>query len=385
MNDPKDVLIVTFAGWIAGRSKLECCHDHACAQCVPDGPIVIDGFVCVPHQAQAIVAGARPMASVSEDPSVHNGINMCADEHCSAAIENDQTMCPRHTRLPGAVPEVTLKRRASRAQRTSDATPEHSDQAKWYVKARVYGAIAAEYQRALESIAHGDMRPSERAKEALAWRHSEKGGVPRRALDEIGLLLRPEPCSNEPLLPINEEAQAVVDRIMRENTPEPLTLAAAAKEMCVALGFLHYATHCPPEDEPCLERVVNAENRLREVLRLDDDRKYGPRTGQPVTGADWKEAYLGLLSKVRDAVDYHEERRTDYPRLAGFKEALEIYTTKDADRCTQIPPRSAEQRIGEAFEAGWTASQRSETPRVYCSKCSGLHEHGIHCPDRGST
>ncbi len=65
MNDPKDVLIVTFAGWIVGRSKLECCRDHACAQCVPDGPIVIDGFVCVPHQAQAIVAGARPMASVS--------------------------------------------------------------------------------------------------------------------------------------------------------------------------------------------------------------------------------------------------------------------------------------------------------------------------------
>lgn len=27
--------------------------DHACAECVPNGPIVVPGFQCVPHEAMA--------------------------------------------------------------------------------------------------------------------------------------------------------------------------------------------------------------------------------------------------------------------------------------------------------------------------------------------
>jgi len=28
-------------------------YDHACSECVPDGPLVIEGFQCVPHRAAA--------------------------------------------------------------------------------------------------------------------------------------------------------------------------------------------------------------------------------------------------------------------------------------------------------------------------------------------
>jgi len=54
---------------------------------------------------------------------------------------------------------------------------------KWHTKARVYGAIAARYQQALAQIDHPEARAAE------AWRHSERGGVPRAALDEMQALL----------------------------------------------------------------------------------------------------------------------------------------------------------------------------------------------------
>ncbi len=43
-----------------------------------------------------------------------------------------------------------------------------------------------------------------------------------------------------------------------------------------------------------------------------------PRPSDAVTEKDWKEAYLGLLSKVRDAVDYHEEQRTPEAQPSPF-------------------------------------------------------------------
>ena len=57
---------------------------------------------------------------------------------------------------------------------------------KYYVKARVYGAIAAEYGRALRVLAE---RGDATAKAALEWRHSERGGVPMAAVMAIGELL----------------------------------------------------------------------------------------------------------------------------------------------------------------------------------------------------
>lgn len=62
---------------------------------------------------------------------------------------------------------------------------------KYYVKARVYGAIACRFREALEKIAApGTTGVVPIAKEALAWRHSEKGGVPRSAVEEMDALLK---------------------------------------------------------------------------------------------------------------------------------------------------------------------------------------------------
>jgi hypothetical protein len=57
---------------------------------------------------------------------------------------------------------------------------------KYYMKARVYGAIAAEYQKALQAFAD---RGEALARAALDWRHSNGGGVPISAVNEIGRLL----------------------------------------------------------------------------------------------------------------------------------------------------------------------------------------------------
>ena len=63
---------------------------------------------------------------------------------------------------------------------------EQKDSGKFYVKARVYGAIAAEYQKALQAFAD---RGEALAQAVLDWRHSEGGGVPMKAVEEIGGLL----------------------------------------------------------------------------------------------------------------------------------------------------------------------------------------------------
>lgn len=83
--------------------------------------------------------------------------------------------------IPGSLPAEEL----ARAKEASE---------KWYVKARVYGAIAARYQQALERIAQGVGVAASHveAREALKWRHSEKGGVPRAAVDEVDALLKGE-------------------------------------------------------------------------------------------------------------------------------------------------------------------------------------------------
>jgi len=48
---------------VSGVDRLDSLiYDHACAECVPDGPIVIAGFVCVPH------AAARLRASDTDQP-----------------------------------------------------------------------------------------------------------------------------------------------------------------------------------------------------------------------------------------------------------------------------------------------------------------------------
>lgn len=61
---------------------------------------------------------------------------------------------------------------------------------KYYVKARVYGAIAAKYHETLQSIASNSCcTPCQEAKlvaqAALDWRHSNKGGVPVSEIQEM--------------------------------------------------------------------------------------------------------------------------------------------------------------------------------------------------------
>lgn len=56
------------------------------------------------------------------------------------------------------------------------------------------------------------------------------------------------------------------------------TVRKTAEELLAALGFLHYATHAPAEDEWAVERVVAAENALREALET-------PRTASQRPGS----------------------------------------------------------------------------------------------------
>jgi hypothetical protein len=55
---------------------------------------------------------------------------------------------------------------------------------KYFVKARVYGAIAAGFRRAIEDGTPRDL--------ILAWRYSSDGGVPRADLDAFERLLKAE-------------------------------------------------------------------------------------------------------------------------------------------------------------------------------------------------
>lgn len=55
----------------------------------------------------------------------------------------------------------------------------NDDHEKYYVKARVYGAIACAFRKALEEVVkHGSEPAAYIAKKALEWRESDRGGVP---------------------------------------------------------------------------------------------------------------------------------------------------------------------------------------------------------------
>src|SRR5678816_4330940 len=74
----------------------------------------------------------------------------------------------------------------ARAEAAEAALDEERHGGKYYVKARVYGAIAAEYGKALCCDAE---RGEARAQAALDWRYSDRGGVPWEAVVAIGDLL----------------------------------------------------------------------------------------------------------------------------------------------------------------------------------------------------
>lgn len=83
---------------------------------------------------------------------------------------------------------------------------EERSHGKYYVKARVYGAIAAKYREALESLAD---RGEVLASAALKWRYSEGCGVPMASVNEIGRLLDiAERASREKAKAVAEEREA---------------------------------------------------------------------------------------------------------------------------------------------------------------------------------
>ncbi len=111
---------------------------------------------------------------------------------------------------------VKAYRELRAAMRERDARIE-----KYYVKARVYGAIACAFREALEAIAKpGSMGVTIIAKEALAWRYSEKNGVPMSAVEATGKLL---------------DAEAALERALSD-LAEATARADAAEAKLVALG-----------------------------------------------------------------------------------------------------------------------------------------------------
>ena len=58
VNHPVSMLLASFAGFIVRHFPPEKHCDHACAECVPGGEIVREGFQCVPHKALAMVRGS---------------------------------------------------------------------------------------------------------------------------------------------------------------------------------------------------------------------------------------------------------------------------------------------------------------------------------------
>lgn len=74
---------------------------------------------------------------------------------------------------------------ASRERERAEKAEANYD--KFFAKARVYGAIAHEWRKALQAFAD---RGEALAQAALDWRSSEQNGVPMSAVEEMGRLLR---------------------------------------------------------------------------------------------------------------------------------------------------------------------------------------------------
>lgn len=66
-----------------------------------------------------------------------------------------------------------------------------NDSGKYYEKARVYGAIACGFRKALEEIAKEGSEPAAYiARKALEWRHCDMGGVPMADVMAFGEVLK---------------------------------------------------------------------------------------------------------------------------------------------------------------------------------------------------
>jgi hypothetical protein len=118
---------------------------------------------------------------------------------------------------------------------------------KFFVKARVYGAIANRFRQALEDIARpGSTGATIIAKEALAWRHSESGGVPMSAIEEMDAILRGGQSS-----PREAEYKVALEKIaMTKGIPVEAYEVAA--------------------DALCWARKFRAESKDEKSLTLDD-------------------------------------------------------------------------------------------------------------------
>lgn len=70
-----DARLSGWAAWIVSAPTASV-KDHACVECVPDGPMVVPGFQCVPHEARAALSLPASESSTPprECPTCHRVI-----------------------------------------------------------------------------------------------------------------------------------------------------------------------------------------------------------------------------------------------------------------------------------------------------------------------
>lgn len=187
--------------------------------------------------------------------------------------------------------------------RANAAVPdERSDQAKWYVKARVYGVIAAEYQRALTKIRDGIGVTASHvtAREALDWRHSENGGVPRKAVDEIGALLGGAHRTNEA-------------RVVNDGSAPPPPLANDELRTCWCFMCLSDPEHGLPRHLICCpacgnKRCPRATDHRLACTGSNEPDQFGSRFGGGVVDAQqWNEERNALLEYCARIADRNDK------------------------------------------------------------------------------
>lgn len=137
---------------------------------------------------------------------------------------------------------------------------------KYYVKARVYGAIACEFRKTLQAFAD---RGEALAKAALEWRYSERNGVPVSAIETTGELLdaMTENGALEAKLAEAEAKRAACEKVV-EAARHELTAAIKSAEGVdhAGPGSASFSRIFPedtyPTTEPEADAFVKARMRL---------------------------------------------------------------------------------------------------------------------------
>jgi hypothetical protein len=126
---------------------------------------------------------------------------------------------------------------------------------KYYVKARVYGAISAKYSAVVElAAADGYAACALKAKEALEWCYSDRNGVPMTSIEEMDRLLGAQDVLDK-IRPLVDAVRASDRRML--STPflpigmVPVEIARAAAARAVATGDAEADEHVTDVERAC--------------------------------------------------------------------------------------------------------------------------------------